>query len=116
MPLSINTRSYTVDTPSANSVIYRDPNATFQAPSTAKLGRINAKPNGDYAGNTKSEAKVARTPLVGGRYVPALIRAESSVPVGTPDADLDLMIADFRSLVASTAFVDLVKNGKIYYA
>lgn len=116
MPLVINTRSYTVDTPSASSVIYRDPNATFQAPSTAKLGRIAAKPSGDYAGNTKSEAKVSRTPLVAGKYLPALIRADSSVPVGTADADVDLMIADFRSLVASTAFVDLIKGGKIYYA
>lgn len=116
MPLTINTRSYTVDTPSASAVLYRDPSSTFQAPSTAKLGRINAKPNGQSAGNTKSEAKVSRSPLVGGRYVPALIRADSSVPVGMLDADLDLMIADFRSLVASTAFVDLIKGGKIYHA
>lgn len=116
MPLVINTRSYTIDQTANNAVVYRDPNATAQKPSTSKLGRTAAKPSGLSAGSTKAEAKVSRVTDVSGKFLPALIRADASVPVGMSDVDLDLMIADFRSLVASAAFVDLVKGGKIYYA
>lgn len=115
MPLTINTRSYTADTQATNAWIYRDANATAAQPSTLKLGRTPAKPTSDFAGVTKAEAKVSKTPMVGGKALPALIRAESSVPVGTLDADVDLMIADFRSFVAGAAFADLIKKGSIYY-
>lgn len=116
MPLTINTRSYTIDDASSkNSVIYRDPQATAAQPSIAKLGRIEAKRTPTFNGVTKAEAKVSKTPLISDVPVPALLRAEGSVPVGMDDVELDLLIADFRSLVASAAFVDLVKGGKIYH-
>lgn len=116
MPLTINTRAYTVDTVAAQAVTYRDPSATALLPSTFRLARTDPKPTANFPGVSKTEAKVTKRVAVNGVTWPALLYVGSSTPAGMADADLDLLIADFRSYVASTAFVDLIKGGKIYHA
>lgn len=118
MPLTINTRTYTADTQANNAWIYRDSASTAAHPSGLKLGRTPPKAVAGFAGQSKSECKFTKTMAIGvaATPLPAIIRAESSIPVGMVDADLDILIADFRSYVASTAFADLVKTAKIYHA
>lgn len=116
MSLTINTRTYSADTPANNAWIYRDANATAARPSTLRMARTPPKPTPTFQGQSKTEVKLAKTVEVNLMSLPALIRAESSVPVGMAGAELDTLIADFRSIVASPAFVSLVKDGTIYHA
>lgn len=117
MALPINTRSYTVDdTSTKGRVIYRDPSSTAGLPSTALLARVDPMPTGTFNGVSKADFRLDKVTTVNEKNWPLIIRLSSSLPVGTPDADSDLIIADFRAFVASAAFVDLVKGGKIYHA
>ena len=116
MPLTVNTRTYTADQQNNNAWSYRDSASTAALPSALRIGRTPPKASGMFPGQSKTDAKFNKTVVVNTLPLPAIIRAESSTPVGMPDAELDVLIADFRSFVASTAFVDLVKGGKIYHA
>lgn len=116
MPLVINTRSYTADTQVNNSWMYRDPASTAGLPSTLRIARTAPVATPSFPGQAKGEAKFTKMFMVNLKPLPALIRAESSIPVGLTAAEQDVLIADFRSFVASSAFVDLVKEGKIYHA
>lgn len=116
MPLIINTRSYTVDNVAAQAVTYRDPSATALLPSSFRLARTDPKPTANFPGVSKAEAKVTKRVAVNGATWPALLYTGSSIPAGIEEADLDLLIADYRSYVASTAFAELIKGGKIYHA
>lgn len=116
MPLTINTRVYTIDDASnKGSVIYRDPSATAALPSIALLGRTDPVPNASFNGVSKGEFRLNKMTAVGEKNWPLVLRASSSFPVGADDAAVDLSIADFRAFVASQAFVDLVKGGKVYH-
>lgn len=116
MPLVVNTRSFTVDNIAAQAVTYRDPSATALLPASLKLARTDPKPTTSFPGVSKTEAKISKKAVVASVAWPALIRMETSIPAGMADVDLDLLIADFRSFTASTAFAALVKQGTIYYA
>lgn len=116
MPLVINTRNFAVDSVAAQAVTYRDPSATALLPAVARLARTDPKPTANFPGVSKTEAKISKKVMIGAASWPLLLRLDASIPAGTADADLDLLIADFRSLVASTAFASLVKGGTIYYA
>lgn len=116
MALVINTRSYTIDDASSKgSVTYRDPSSTAGLPSTAILGRTDPVPTASFNGVSKGEFRLNKMTAVGERNWPLVLRASSSIPVGSDDAAIDLLIADFRSFVMSANFVDLVKGGKIYH-
>lgn len=116
MALTINTRTYTIDDASSKgSVTYRDPSSTAGLPSTALLGRTDPVPTATFNGTSKGEFRLNKMTAVGERNWPLVLRFSSSIPVGSDDAAQDLIIADFRSFVASTAFVDLVKGGKVYH-
>lgn len=116
MALVINTRSYTIDDASSKgSVTYRDPSSTAALPSTAILGRTDPVPTASFNGVSKGEFRLNKMTAVGERNWPLVLRASSSIPVGSNDAATDLLIADFRAFIASTAFVDLVKGGKVYH-
>lgn len=116
MPLTINTRTYTADTPANNAWYYRDSATSAALPSVLRIARTTPKASGNFPGQAKSEVKFSKQTIVGELPLPAIIRAESSIPVGMSDAEQDVLIADFRSFVASTAFVDLIKAAKIYHA
>lgn len=116
MPLTINTRNYTVDDASTKgTVVYRDPSSTAALPSTSILSRTDPVPTAVFAGVSKGEFRLNKMTAVGDRSWPLVIRCSSSFPVGAAEAAIDLEIADFRSFVASAAFVDLVKGGKVFY-
>lgn len=116
MSLTINTRVFTIDDASSKgTVIYRDPSATAALPSTVLLGRADPVPNASFNGVSKGEFRLNRMTAVGEKNWPLVLRASSSFPVGANEAAVDLGIADFRSFVASQAFEDLVKGGKIYH-
>lgn len=114
MALVVNTRSYTIDSVAAQAVTYRDPSSTALLPSVLRLARTDPKPTANFPGVSKAEVKISKRATVGAATWPALIRAESSIPAGISATEHDLLIADFRSFVASTAFANLMKDGVIY--
>lgn len=116
MPITINTRTYSADTQVNNAWIYRDSASTAALPSSLRIARTAPVATASFPGQSKSECKFTKMMMVGLKPLPALIRAESSIPVGMLPADQDVLIADFRAFVASAAFVDLVKDAKIYHA
>lgn len=116
MPLTINTRTYSADTQQNNAWFYRDSASTAALPSMLRIARTPPKATPTFNGQAKSECKFTKQTTVADKPLPAIIQAGSSIPVGMPDAEVDVLVADFRSFVASTAFVDLVKSAKIYHA
>lgn len=118
MPLTINARAYTIaDTSQKGAVGYDDPSSTSVAPSRFRLAKTDPKPTNTFKGVARGEAKFTKSVDVGaGVMAPAIMLCDRSIPVGTSQAAVDLLVADFRSFVASTAFADWVNSGRIYHA
>lgn len=116
MPLTINAVTYAIDNPTANAVTYRNPSSTLTHKRLLKLGRTDAKPTPSNPGVTRAEGKVTAYVDAGSRIDPLIIGFSTSTPVLAVAADIDSVIAEFRALVASTQFVDLIKGGMIYHA
>lgn len=116
MPLTINTRAFSFDGIGNNQVTYRDPSATASSPSTCRLTRIDPIPQGSFPGVTKTDARLSRRCIVGEANWPAVVFAGSSIPANATPEFRALLLADFRSLVASAEFADMWNSGTIMHA
>ncbi len=116
MSLTVNAKSYTTDSPSANSVGYAGPAHTLSVKDYMRLNREAPKPTTSFSGVARIEAKLVRTLTLTGALSPtwdAIFRVPVSVPVGAASADIDTMCNDMGAWIASTAFKDLVKKQAI---
>jgi hypothetical protein len=78
-----------------------------------QLSRVYPKPQGTFKGVAKPAAKFSKTVVVNaatGETSTLIGSLPFSVPVGTPDADIVLMLADMASWLASADALKHVKS------
>lgn len=118
MSLTVNAKTYTANSFQKDIVIYSGPLKTVSVMDDLKLGRTAPKPVTGFSGVGRVTSKNTRTLTLTGAQTPkgeAIIEVNVSVPVGAADADVDALLNDYGSHVASAAFKTLVKNQLINY-
>jgi len=118
MSLSVNAKTYALDSSTANAVSYAGPIHTLSAKDLVKLSRVAAKPTAVLSGVSRTEAKMTRTLTLTGALTPAhdaIGTFSMSVPVGAAAADIDSILNDMGAYVASAAFKTHVKSQQINF-
>jgi len=113
MSLSINSKTYTADSQSPNSVGYAGPNHTVTTKDYTRLARVAPKPTTLTSGVGRTSAKLTRTLTLTSALEPvrdAILDVAFTMPVGCAGADVDTMLNDFGAFVASATFKLHVKN------
>lgn len=111
MTITVNTRAYALDNSSGNAAVYTGPAHTFTTKDLLSLKRTAPKPNGDFAGVARAEAKISKTVNLTGVVQTkgeAIVSISVALPVGMAEADVDVLKADLASLAGTTNFKDLV--------
>lgn len=114
MPFTVNTKTYALDTIGTSTATYTGPAKTGSAKDDLKTSRQLPKASSTYSGNARAKAQLTRTSNLMNAKTPTgdlLFVGEVSVPVGTPDADIDTMCADAAAFIGSAEFKTLVKKG-----
>lgn len=114
---TINTRTYNLDrVNSPDSMSYAGPNHSVSAKDIFTLARVAPKPTKDFAGVAKPSVKRVKTSTINattGEKAELIFNLGASVPVGTPDADVDAALADLVSWLATNDAKSLFKSSKI---
>lgn len=100
MTITVNTRAYTADRVQPDSVSFTGPANSVSTVDTLVQSRAYPKPQGTFKGVAKPAAKFTKTVSVNaatGETAPLIGACSFSVPVGTPDADVDTLCADLVS-------------------
>lgn len=109
MAITINTKAYDINkTLAPNSVEYTGPAATFASKDQLALKTTAPKATADFAGVARSEAKLTRSFVIGGKPIDMIVTASFSVPVGISKADVDTMRNDVAAFIDSTNADNLV--------
>lgn len=109
MTITVNTKTYTLDTNVTKDIVaYNGPAATFALKDGLTLKRTAPKPTTISEGFAKSEAKFTRSVAVGALYKDAIVYVGVSLPVGMAKADADALRADIAALVDGTNGDDLM--------
>lgn len=108
-----NTRTYNLDRyNSADSVSYAGASHSIAAKDQLTLSRTYPKPSGAFAGVGKPYFKQVKTVVVNattGEKQDLIIYVGGSVPVGTPSADVDAVLADVASWIGGADAKSLFK-------
>lgn len=118
MTLTVNAKTYTADAIQKDSVGYTGPANTLSVKDQIRLARVAPKPTNLLSGVARAEAKLTRTLTLTGALTTshdAILTIGVSVPVGALAADIDAMLNDMGSSLASASFKTLVKNQTINY-
>lgn len=118
MSLSVNTKTYSLDSSAPNLVKYAGPNHTSSVKDLIALGRTVAKPTATFSGVVRSDGKLTRTLTLTGALSPtgdAILEVKTSVPVGAAAADIDAILNDFGAFLASATYKDIVKKSAINF-
>lgn len=113
MSLSVNTKTYTADRVSADSVGYVGPADTLSSKDEIILSRVEPKPTPTFSGVARFRMKVVRTHTLTGALTPqggSISALEFSLPVGIADADVDAICADIGTYVNTAGFKSAVKK------
>lgn len=113
MALTINTRSYVQDRVNPDSVAYAGPAHSLTTTDTFVMSRVYPKPNGAFKGVAKPSAKMTKTLVINsttGETANSIISLSGSIPVGTAAADIDVLLADLASFLASNDAKSLFKT------
>lgn len=113
MALTINTRTYNQDRVLPDSVSYTGPANTITSIDKMVLSRAYPKASGTFKGVAKPLAKMTKTVVVNpttGETRDMIAYIGGSIPVGTPPADVDGVLADLASWVNTTPSKDLFKS------
>lgn len=109
-----NTRTYNLDRyNSPDSVSYAGSTHTPSAKDILTLARTYPKPVKDFAGVAKPYFKQVKTVTVNattGEKQDLIIYVGGSVPVGTPSADVDAVLADMAAWVNTADAKALFKS------
>lgn len=109
----LNTRTYTEDRVNPDSVRYVGPANTLTISDTFEMKRVYPKPTSTFAGVARPTAKRVKTvSLNGDAATPGDMISQfgGSIPVGTSDADIDAMCADWAAFFASNEAKALCKK------
>jgi hypothetical protein len=118
MALTINAKTFSADTYSPNSVGYVGPAHTMTSKDFVKLARTPASPTAVFSGVARTASKLTRTLTLTGALTPthdAILTIDVSVPVGAASADIDALLNDMGSFLASASYKTHVKQQLIAY-
>lgn len=118
MSLTINAKTYTADSFGVNAVGYIGSLKTVSVKDDVSLKRTAPKPTAVFSGVGRTSAKLTRTLALTGALTPAsdaLVDISVSVPVGFTGADVDALLNDMGSFLASASFKTHVKAQQINY-
>jgi len=116
MTITFNSKAFAIDRETPDIVTYAGPLHTLTQQDTCELKRIYPKRSATFAGVAKPTLRFTRaveTDAVTGRTDPLIANVSLSIPVGTTATDIDDMLADVASAVASSVMADLCKKLKI---
>lgn len=105
MSLSVNAKTYTADSFSANAVQYNGPAKTLTIKDDIVLKKTSPKPTSLFSGVSRANLKLTRTLTLTGALTPtgeAILEVSLSVPVGASSANVNTMIDDVGAWLAST--------------
>lgn len=118
MALTVNAKSYTLDSSGPNLVGYAGPAHTASVDDKIAIGRTAAKPTSVFSGVIRSDGKLTRTLTLTGALTPtgkAILEIKTSVPVGAASADIDSMLNDMGAFLASATYKDIVKKSAVNF-
>lgn len=118
MSLSVNAKTYSLDSAGPNLVGYAGPNHTSSVKDKIALGRTNAKPTATFSGVVRSDGKLTRTLTLTGALTPtgdAILEIKTSIPIGAAAADIDAVLNDMGAFLASATYKDIVKKSAINF-
>lgn len=118
MSLTINAKTYTADAYAQNSVGYIGALKTVSVKDDVRLLRTAPKPTSVFSGVGRTSAKMTRTLTLTGALTPssdAIVDISVSVPIGYAAGDVDTLLNDMGSYLASASFKTLVKSQQISY-
>lgn len=118
MSLTINAKTYTADAYAANSIGYIGTLKTVSVKDDVSLRRAAPKGTSVFSGLGRTQAKLVRTLTLTGALTPtgdAIVTIDVAVPVGFASADVDSLLNDFGSFLASASFKTHVKSQQISF-
>lgn len=113
MSLTVNAKSYTADSYGNNVVGYVGPSHTVSVKDDLRVSRVLPKPTSVFSGVARQSFKLTRTHTLTGALstsADSISEFSTSLPVGTPAADIDTICADLGAFIASAAFKTMLKN------
>jgi len=116
MSITINTKSYTADRISQDSVGYVGPANTFSVKDQFQLSRVQPKPTSTFSGVQRHNHKLTRTCALTGSLTTtgeAILAISASLPVGMASADVDALLNDAGSWLSSAIAKTMVKGGTV---
>jgi hypothetical protein len=118
MSLTINAKTYTADSFQQNTVGYIGTGKTVSIKDDVQLKRIAPKASSVFSGVSRTQAKLTRTATLTGALTPtgeSILSIDVAIPVGIASADIDALLNDMGSFLASAAFKTHVKAQQISY-
>lgn len=118
MTISVNTKTYSADSFSTNSVRYIGPLKTVTVKDDYSLSRTAPKKTSVFSGVGRTSAKLTRTLTLTGALTPTgdgIVEINVSIPVGFASADVDALLNDTGAFLASATFKTHVKSQQINF-
>nr|UUW21158.1 MAG: hypothetical protein [Sanya solspi-like virus 5] len=113
MTITVNTKSYGLDSMTKDSATYNGPGHSFSAKDVLVLKREAPKPVVNFSGVARTSSKFSRTANLTGALTPTAVNSfevATNIAVGTSDADIDAYCADMGAYVVSAQFKALLKK------
>lgn len=118
MSLTINAKTFTADSFATNSIGYIGVLKTVSIKDDVVLKRTSPKLTDTFSGVGRTSAKMTRTfALTGAKTLAsdAICEISVSVPVGYAGADVDALLNDMGSFLASASFKTHVKSQQVNF-
>ncbi len=118
MSLTINAKTYNADSYQQSIVGYIGSLKTVSVKDDVQLKRTAPKPTAVFSGVGKTNAKLTRTLTLTGALNPswdAIVSIDVNIPVGYASADVDSLLNDMGSFLASASFKTHVKSQQISF-
>jgi len=118
MALIINAKTYNADSFQQNQVGYIGSLKTVSVKDDVVLKRTAPKSTDSFSGVGRTSAKLTRTLTLTGAKTPTgdgLVEINVSVPVGYAAADVDALLNDMGSFLASASFKTHVKSQQVSF-
>lgn len=118
MSLTVNAKTYTADSFAASAIGYIGSLKTVSVKDDIALRRTQPKSTDTFSGVGRTSAKLTRTLTLTGAKTTSgdgIVEISVSVPVGFTSADVDSMLNDMGSFLASASFKTHVKSQQINF-
>lgn len=115
MSLTVNAKTYTVDSINGSAFSYQGPANTTSVKDRLVQKATPAKPSTVFSGLTRFSVNMYRThTLTGAKTATAdgSAKTEFALPVGMASADIDSYCNDLGAYIASAGFKTAIKSGQ----